>query len=384
MVDLMESRIALVLSGGGARGAYQAGAILGLAEFCQECRPACRFSILSGVSAGAINAAFLASQADQFCKGAQRLAGFWKEIRIDSVFRTDLASLSSIGWDWIGDIIFSPISSRRRARYLLDARPLIEYLGKNIDFEKVHSHIQNGDLRALSISATDYRTAQNITFVESALPFNHWSRARRVSEEATIRLNHVCASAAIPLFFSPVRIGNRFFGDGCLRNAAPLSPSIHLGADALISIGVQFAPHAAEGNEILPPLRPPSIANILSVLLNSVLMDGINSDIERLRRINATLGLIPADEREESNLRIVHCFEISPSVDINRIASEEYRRMPRAMRYLFGGLGLRGDAVDLVSYLLFDRVYSSRLVEQGYKDVMDKKEQLRSFLQSLP
>ncbi len=375
-------RLALVLSGGGARGAYQAGVVKALAELCQaaEGGASSSFRIITGVSAGAINAAFLAANIEDFHATSCRLATFWEDIRLEDVFRTDLPSLSSIGWKWMSDVIGGGALNINRAQSLLDTSPLIEFLRKNIDFKKIEQNIQGGLLDALAVSATDYGTAENVTFVAAGSPFKPWHRARRISEKTMISLEHVCGSAAIPLFFSPVLVGDRYFGDGCLRNMAPLSPAIHLEADAIIVVGVQHAPHSPT-DQVEPHLdRPPSIARILSVLLNSVMMDGTASDIERLKRINRTLSLIPEDKREEHTLRRIDCFEISPSQRLSDIAFQEFSRLPRAVRYLLRGLGSEDDTGDLVSYLLFDPNYCRRLVALGYKDGQQQKEQVLAFL----
>ncbi len=193
-------------------------------------------------------------------------------------------------------------------------------------------------------------------------------------------MEHICASAAIPLFFAPVKVDHRYFGDGCLRNTAPLSPALHLGADALIVVGVQFMPNIPEVHAEHTVSHMPSIARILSVLLNSVMLDGVAADVERLKRINRTLNFIPEVERQQSNLRIVDYLHISPSENISSIAQQEYRRLPRTLRYLLGGLGSADDAGNLVSYLLFEPSYCRRLVDLGYRDAYQAKEQITAFL----
>ncbi len=203
---------------------------------------------------------------------------------------------------------------------------------------------------------------------------------RRISMPHDITLNHVCASAAIPLFFAPVSIDGQYFGDGCLRNTAPLSPAIHLQADSIMVIGVQ---HAPPGEMPMPVNHNvPSIARILSVLLNSVLLDGVAIDVERLRRINNTLSLVPEAERQKSLLRNINCLHISPSEDISAIAYQEYERMPRSIRYLVGGLGSKDDAGNLVSYLLFVPSYCERLTDLGYHDAMVRRQEIEEFIQN--
>jgi NTE family protein len=196
---------------------------------------------------------------------------------------------------------------------------------------------------------------------------------------ADITLNHVCASAAIPLFFAPVPIGEQYFGDGCLKNTAPLSPAIHLHAESIVVIGVQ---HSALPEPQVPLDHVPSIARILSVLLNSVLLDGVGIDVERLRRINNTLSLVPESERAKSPLRILNCLHIAPSEDISAIAYQEYERLPRSLRYLVGGLGSKDDAGNLVSYLLFVPSYCARLTDLGYQDAQARRGEIMEFIQN--
>ncbi len=371
-------RIALVLSGGGARGAYQAGAARGLAEIARQIEQPDIFRIITGVSAGAINASYLAARQDSFLTSTEKLCDVWQSLNINQVFRTDIKAFSNIGLHWAKDIIGSGSFSHRRANFLLDASPLFEFLTSHIKFSQIQKNLQNELIDALALSATDYTTSESITFVSSRKPFQHWHRTRRMSEAAQITLEHVCASAAIPLFFAPVMIGERYFGDGCLRNTTPLSPAIHLQADRLIVIGVQHTPSQPVGKLQEPQI--PSIAQILSVLLNSVLLDGVAIDVERLNRINKTLSLVPGDERSKTVLRPVDCLHISPTEDISAIAYEEYEKLPKSIRYLVGGLGSKDDAGNLVSFLLFVSSYCQRLADLGYRDVKKRAAEIQNFL----
>jgi NTE family protein len=375
---IREKRLALAMSGGGARGAYQAGVVKGLAEFCTEMGRPDAFTVITGVSAGAINASFLAARHESFAWSAQKLTDLWRHLNINQVFRTDLRSFSNIGWNLATDIITSGALGQKRANYLLDTTPLFQYLTDHIDFPNIRRNLESGLIDALALSATDYTTSTNITFVSSQKPYTDWKRMRRLSVPSDITLNHVCASAAIPLFFAPVAIDGQFFGDGCLRNTAPLSPAIHLHADSILVIGVQHTPQG--GPEMPTHHNVPSIARILSVLLNSVLLDGVAIDVERLRRINHTLGLVPEAERQKSQLRTINCLHISPSENISAIAYEEYERLPRSIRYLVGGLGSKDDAGNLVSYLLFVPSYCERLTDLGYHDALARRDEIEQFI----
>ncbi len=367
------------MSGGGARGAYQAGVVKALAEFCTDMGRPDAFTVITGVSAGAINASFLAARHESFVWSAHKLTELWRNIHIDQVFRTDLLSFGNIGWNLVTDIISSGSFGSRRANYLLDTTPLFQYLTDHIDFLNIRKNLESGLVDALALSATDYATSTNITFINSVKPYGDWQRMRRISVPSEITLHHVCASAAIPLFFAPVQIGEQYFGDGCLRNTAPLSPAIHLHAESILVIGVQ---HLARPEPQVPVQHIPSIARILSVLLNSVLLDGVGIDVERLRRINHTLSLVPESERVKSPLRVLNCLHIAPTEDISAIAYQEYERLPRSIRYLVGGLGSKDDAGNLVSYLLFVPSYCARLTDLGYHDAQARREEITEFIRN--
>jgi NTE family protein len=378
--SLRENRLALVMSGGGARGAYQAGVVKALAEICIEIGRPDAFTVITGVSAGAINATFLAARHDDFLRSAKKLTDLWCNLNINQVFRTDLRSFGNIGWNWAADIITSGSIGSKRANYLLDTTPLFKYLTDHIDFDNIKNNLQSGLIDALALSATDYATSTNITFVSSIKPYTDWNRTRRISQPSAITLNHVCASAAIPLFFAPVAVEGRYFGDGCLRNTAPLSPAIHLHAESILVIGVQ---HTPQGEPQAPVQHAvPSIARILSVLLNSVLLDGVAIDVERMRRINHTMSLVPEADRQKSQLRLINCLHISPTEDISAIAYQEYERLPRSIRYLVGGLGSKDDAGNLVSYLLFVPSYCARLTDLGYHDAQARRPEIAEFIRN--
>jgi NTE family protein len=368
------------MSGGGARGAYQAGVVKAIAEICTDIGRPDAFTVITGVSAGSINAAFLAARHESFAWSAQKLTDLWCQLNINQIFRTDLRSFGNIGWNLVTDIVTSGSFSQKRANYLLDTTPLFKFLTDHIDFANIQHNLETGLIDAVALSATDYTSSTNITFVSSAKPYADWKRMRRISQPSGITLNHVCASAAIPLFFAPVSIDGQYFGDGCLRNTAPLSPAIHLYADSILVIGVQHAPPS--DTQMPVEHSVPSIARILSVLLNSVLLDGVAIDVERLRRINNTLSLVPESERQKSQLRTINCLHISPSEDISAIAYQEYERLPRSIRYLVGGLGSKDDAGNLVSYLLFVPSYCERLADLGYHDAMARRQEIEDFIQN--
>ncbi len=369
-------KVGLVLSGGGARGAYQAGVLKAIAEIRKsspECQP---IKVITGVSAGAINAAYAASYADSDYEAALKLTEFWKNMTSDRVYRSDPFSLGQIALKWLWDTILGSFKSRTKARSLLDTRPLHELI-KTIKFDRIQLMLDQGHLDAFAVSALNYATAHSISFVQAREKIEMWFRARRKGEFASINADHVMASAALPLFFPPVGVGGEWFGDGSLRNTAPLSPAIHLGAGKLIVISVRRPEDKAR---YVQNQDEPSIARVLGVMLNALLMDAVDYDMERLTRINSTLEHIPVQTRTELNLRTVDHLWIRPSEDIGFLASGQFKKLPGIMRYLMSGLGSSKESSELTSYLLFDPDYCGKLVDLGYRDGMNMQDEIRQFL----
>jgi NTE family protein len=370
-------KVGLVLSGGGARGAYQAGVLRAIAEIRKsspECQP---IKVITGVSAGAINAAYAASYADADYEASIKLTEFWKNLTSERVYRSDALSLAQIAMKWIWDTILGSFKTRTKARSLLDTRPLYELLKSNIKFDRIQKMLDEGYLDAFAVSALNYATAHSISFVQAREKIEMWYRARRKGEFASISAAHVMASAALPLFFPSVGVDGQWYGDGSLRNTAPLSPAIHLGAGKLIVISVRRPEDKAV---YVKNQDEPSIARVLGVMLNALLMDAIDYDMERLTRINSTLEHVPIGTRTELNLRKVEHLWIRPSEDIGFLASGQFKKLPGVMRYLMSGLGSSKESSELTSYLLFDPEYCGKLVDLGYRDGMAMQDEIRQFL----
>ena len=378
MKDERTQGMALVLSGGGARGAYQAGAIKALVKILHKKGIKYPFPIVSGASAGAINAAFMAAWADDLLDAAPRLAEFWTSIHSEQVFRTDLTSLGRIGMRWVRGLMFSGIKRQRSLYSLLDTKPLRHLLDNEIPFWRISDNIKEGFIDAVEITATDYGTSECISFIQTNDPKLNWVRARRRSVATRLGLEHVMASTAIPIFFPPLQIGRRPYGDGCLRNTAPLSAALQLGATKLLIVGVRMV-QSAEAELPDTTIVKPTIARVLSVLLNAIFMDALEFDLERTKRINATLDYIPKKAYKEIDLRKIEMLILQPTEDLGLIAGRMFDALPSSIKYLFRGLGSSSEASELVSYLLFEPSYCGYLVELGYNDTLARKDEVLEF-----
>ena len=370
-------RTALVLTGGGARGAYQAGALLGMLELGIGADGRCPFPVLVGTSAGALNVGMLAAYADDWPEAVRRLTALWRGVRATDVFRTDVRSLGSLGAKWVKDLSFGGLTQQSAPKSLLDNSPLRGFLSHAVDFERLHHNIASGALDALVVSAVDLHTANGVAFVETRLATPLWRRRRWSVERARIGVDHLLASSAIPIFFPSVPINGRHFGDGSLRNTNPLSPAIHLDARRIATIGVRSAATPPELRA--PPGDPgPTIAEISGVLLDAVMLDALEMDVAHTRRVNASV-LACGSDREDFPFRHVDLLWLFPSQGVGTIAGELAHHIPRTVRYLLRGLGSDDATTELASYLLFDPEYCGRLVELGRADALARAEEVLGF-----
>lgn len=376
--------VGLVLSGGGARAAYQVGALRALAELVGDARAP--FPILTGISAGAINAAALGSGGDDFQSAVGALTDTWLSLTPDRVYRTDPSTLATLGLRWFKDLTTGGVLGRARASHLLDTQPLRELLETRLDFGRLARQLEAGHLRGVALSATNYKSGSTVTFFDGAPGVQPWLRYNRLAFRERLGVEHVMASAAIPIFFPPVVIDGKPYGDGGVRMTTPLSPAIHLGADRLLAIGVRYV-RSAEQQRVLnqePLVGPVSVAQIGGVLLNAVFLDAVDNDMERLERINRTLALIPEQARRESadGLRPIPALLLRPSQDLGGLARHEYESFPAVLRHLLRGIGATRDSgSDLLSYLAFQPDYVGKLIELGHSDTMARRHEIVRFLQ---
>ena len=384
----MENAIGLVVTGGGARGAYQAGVLKRIGEIKRVQTNGNPFPIIGGSSAGAINGTALAAGSDEFASTTKVIAELWSRLKPSDIFRCGVLSQTRNSLTWILDLSFGGVLGGGNARSLLDATPLRHYLKAHVPCDRIQDNIKRGDLYALAISATNYNSGRSYLFIQGVKGHPMWNRTRRVTLATKITVDHVCASAAIPLVFQPVRLntgrGLAFFGDGCVRLFQPLSPIIRLGARRVFAIGVRC--ENLEHREESADQRDPSLAQVLGLLLNTMFLDHLATDIEHLERLNELLeaGQIdPSGMEGCERMRSLASFLITPSVDLSELAEQHQKDMPYLIQYFVNSLGRDvASCADLMSYLLFTRKYTSALIEIGYHDADQRIDEIESFLYS--
>lgn len=371
--------LALMLGGGGARGAYQAGVLRAIARR----HPGLRLPILTGISAGAVNTTFLAAQAMPLPEATEQLVRLWLSLTPDQVYNVNPAALLANTLRWGMRLVGGGHDRREPTRGMLDTDPLRRFLQRHLPHDGdgampgIAQNLRSGRLDAVALSATSYTTGQSVTWVQGR-DVTLWQRPQRRSELANISVEHVMASSSLPMLFPAVRVGDEWFGDGGVRLTAPLSPALHLGATRILTIATRYSRTRAEADRPLTDGYPPP-AQVLSVLYNAIFLDLIDEDIMRLQRVNRLLDDLPASERE--GMRLVDILVLRPSRDLGKLASEFEPRLPRAFRYLTRGLGTRRTASpDILSLLMFQHDYLRRLVEIGEGDVEANAERIDSFL----
>jgi NTE family protein len=384
----MENAIGLVMTGGGARGAYQAGVLKRIGEIKRVQTHGNPFPIIGGSSAGAINGSAIAAGSDNVALAAKLLAQGWSDIRPSDVFRCDVLSQAQNSLTWILDLSFGALLGGGNARSLLDATPLRHFLSEHIHCDRIHNNIKRGHLYALAISATNYNSGKSYLFIQGMKGHPMWNRSRRVTLATSITVDHVCASAAIPLVFQPVRLktarGTAFFGDGCVRLQQPLSPVIRLGAEKVFAIGVRG--DSLEHQKEPRYQRDPSLAQVMGVLFDVMFLDHLATDIEHLERLNQLLGggrISQSGVQGCEKMRPLASFLMTPSVDLSQLAEQHQNDMPYLIQYFVSSLGRDvASCSDLMSYLLFTSKYTSALIEIGYNDASRRIDEIESFLYS--
>jgi NTE family protein len=371
----------LILTGGGARAAYQVGVLKAVRELLRqpERNP---FPILCGTSAGAVNAATLAVFADNFDTAVENLVEVWENFHVHHVYRSDPIGVARVGGRWLLSLM---LISRSSPTALLDNGPLADMLARTLDFGRIQENIDNGNLYAVSITCSGYSSGQSVSFYQGGPGTEAWERTQRVGAAMPLRIEHLMASSALPFIFPAVKINREYFGDGSMRQVAPISPALHLGADRVLVVGT--------GREITTSTEPPrvrsslypSVAQIAGHALNSIFLDSLYSDIERLQRINRTISLIPPERLKEVGLplRQIKVLVITPSQPLERIAVRFVQELPWTIRFLLRGIGaMNRHGSNLASYLLFEKGFCQALITLGYEDTMSRRSEVLEFLGS--
>jgi len=382
----MGNALGLAMTGGGARGAYQAGVLKRIGETKWVQTHGNPFPIIGGASAGAINGSALAVGSDDFAAVTRAIAELWSRLRPSDIFHCDVLSQARNSLTWMLDLSFGAVFGGGNARSLLDATPLRRFLRRHLDCDRIQENIRRGHLYALAISATNYNSGKSYLFIQGKRGHPMWNRSRRVTLATKITVDHICASAAIPLVFQPVRLrtarGTAFFGDGCLRLQQPLSPVIRLGARKIFAIGVRGL--SLEHQDESADERNPSLAQVMGVLFNVMFLDHLATDIEHLERLNELLNSGHISElgvEGSERMRPLTTCLVTPSVDLSRLAEQHQKDMPYLIQYFVSSLGRdAASCADLMSYLLFTSRYTNDLIELGYRDASERIAEIEDFL----
>jgi NTE family protein len=372
-------KVGLVLPGGGARAAYQVGVLRALADLLPA-RAINPFPVVTGTSAGAVNATAIAVHADRFRVAVGNLERVWRNFQVGQVFRADTASMMRASLHWLfamlsGGWLLPPPKS------LFDNSPLRQLLTEQFDFSRISRSIADGHLDAIAMSTAGYASTRSVSFFEAKPGCVPWRRTRRAGEPTSLSVDHLMASVAVPFVFPPVLLGDEYYGDGAMREANPFSAAIHLGAQRLLVVGTR---NEAAPSMAVPPLCP-TFGQIFGYMLDSLFSDGMYSDLERLTQLNQIVdkvGPITITNPDSTvHLRRVDMLVILPSRDLSEIARHHVASLPRTLRVLLRTLGaMNTGGGQLMSYLLFQDTYTRELIALGYQDAMKRADDLMSFL----
>jgi NTE family protein len=369
----------LVLAGGGARAAYQVGALQALKEMLQDPKVN-PFPVICGTSAGAVNAAALAVNADDFGRGVDKLLLVWRNFQPHHVYRSDFIGATTNSVKWFVSLLLGAWVKNKRVS-LLDNRPLEGLLTKQLDFARIQANIEAGALHAVGITCSGYTSGQSCSFFEAVEGLDGWKRSQRIGLRSRINVSHLMASSAIPFLFPPHHLNREYFGDGSMRQVAPVSPALHLGADRVVVIGTarirNDSPERTRGDLF------PTFAQVAGHVMNSIFLDSLAVDLERLERINRTVSCSSPEALHKMGLTLHHVdvLVLTPSEPLDAIAVKHVRNLPWTIRFLLRSIGaMRRGGANLASYLLFEKGYCNELIQLGYHDTLKRREEVEAFL----
>lgn len=379
MQDPTRARFGIVLTGGGARAAYQVGVLRAISAITNyQTNP---FRIISGYSAGAINGTWLGGRTENFERAVQSMWDEWSALTTEKVFNTEVPNVLYMALRWIKDRSFGGVhQNQRQINYLLDTLPLQNFIKSRIDYEGLRQHLHSGALYGVSITSVNYHTGQSVTFYSGSEEIQDWRSLNRVSVRADLGPDHVIVSAAIPIFFPPKQIGKYHYGDGMIRLNAPLSSAIKMGVEKLMVIGIrgpssQIVNEPEGGDHV-------TLGEIAGTILNGLFFDSLDADLDRMARINRTVSLMSHEElgKGSDHLRKIPILVMKPKEEISQLSSCQLTLLPGTLRFLLKGIGIKENrGTDLLSYLAFEPQYIRTLLEAGYEDTMQRKSEIIEF-----
>ena len=336
------------------------------------------FDIITGNSAGAINSSYLAANAGDWDMATSNLISLWQKLKPQHVYDLRIRTISELGAKWLGGAMLGGLTpTGSHVNHLLDTTPLSKLLHREVDFSQIQQNIKDQTLHGIALSTTNYNSGSNVVFYQGAHDIQDWSRTDRFSMRENLNVDHIMASAAIPFFFPPILVGESYYGDGCIRQTTPLSPAIHLGSDKIIAIGVRYPHNQQRMKEMaLASFKNPTIGQITGVMMNAVFLDSLESDVERMIKINS---LIQEGHRE--GFKAIPILMLRPSRDLGKMTEKLNEEMPTMLRYLLKGIGVSDkEGLDLLSYLAFDKSYTIPLMELGLEDTLNRKQEIEDFI----